>query len=78
MKRLTREPRTLKSVLPAVTAIKPGNRSSSIVNLSALADSGYYFCSGCQHVTQRVQRGVNFVCVGCGSHRVKYHPPIFV
>jgi len=51
---------------------------SSPFNFSALALGGYYFCLGCQHVTERVQRGLNFVCIGCGSHRVKYHPPVCV
>jgi hypothetical protein len=51
---------------------------SSLLNFSALASSGYYFCLGCQHVTNRVQRGVHFVCVRCESPRVKYFPPVAV
>ncbi len=63
--------------LPVHTKEATRNDSTPI-SFSAVALSGYYFCSACQHVTERVQRGVTFVCVRCGSTRVKYHPPLSV
>jgi predicted RNA-binding Zn-ribbon protein involved in translation (DUF1610 family) len=49
-----------------------------IVNFAEAALMGYYFCSACQRVTKKVQRGVQFVCIRCGSSRVKFCPPISV
>jgi hypothetical protein len=78
MKGVTQQPRRLKSVLPGMNPRKPDNLSSAPLNFAESALAGFYFCLACQAVTQRVQRGVNFVCVHCGSCRVKFCPPVSV
>lgn len=50
----------------------------SVPNFADAATNGFEFCLGCQRVTRKVQRGVRFVCVLCGSPRVKYCPPVSV
>lgn len=54
------------------------DKSGQTVNFAEAALMGYYFCSACQRVTRKVQRGVQFVCVRCGSSRVKFCPPLSV
>jgi len=56
-----------------------GDRNFAVkVNFAEASITGYHFCIACQHVTKKVQRGVNFVCVRCGSSRVKFYPPLAV
>ena len=68
----------MKRLFLPVHSKEAARNDSSPMNFSAVALNGYYFCSACQHVTQRVQRGLNFVCIECGSQRVKYFPPVGV
>lgn len=68
----------MKRLFHPVHAKEAKRGDSSPMDFSAVALSGYHFCSGCQRVTERVQRGVSFVCVRCGSGRVKYFPPVAV
>lgn len=49
-----------------------------VVDFAEAALTGYYFCKACQRVTKKVQRGVQFVCVRCGSSNVKFCPPLSV
>ena len=53
-------------------------KSADVVNFAEAALTGYHFCSACQRVTRKVQRGVQFVCIRCGSSRVKFCPPLTV
>lgn len=43
-------------------------------NLRTLADQGYYFCDGCQNVTEIDNE---HLCVLCHSHLVEWHDPVF-
>ena len=47
----------------------------SLVNLSA---TGFWFCRGCQKVTEREEvegMGCGCCCL-CGSPRIKWNPPV--
>lgn len=44
-------------------------------SLSECAAAGYYLCLSCQRATNLTE-GAHPVCVRCGSHRVRWNPPI--
>lgn len=44
-------------------------------SLSECAAAGYYLCLSCQRATHLTE-GAHPVCERCGSHRVRWNPPI--
>jgi hypothetical protein len=48
------------------------------LNLVDLSVSGYWFCNGCNKITEPAedQHGMN-KCRLCESHRIRWNPPVF-
>ncbi len=50
------------------------SRLKARLNLVDLCQTGFFFCVSCRRVTEKAG---NESCIVCGSHRVKWCPPVF-
>lgn len=46
------------------------------VSLVDCCATGFFFCATCQRITEREEKNGQWSCYVCGSHRVKWCPPV--